>query len=144
MNENDISQIIVKSAIEVHRALGGPGLLESVYEQALEWELKTAGLLVERQRELPVLYKGVTLAVPLRLDLVVAHLVIVECKATLDHHPIFEAQLLTYLRITGLHLGLLVNFGFPVVTRGISRVVNGLEEKQEMRAGIRKVERSAT
>jgi GxxExxY protein len=144
MNENDISQIIVKSAIEVHRALGGPGLLESVYEQALEWELKTAGLLVERQRELPVLYKGVTLAVPLRLDLVVAHLVIVECKATLDHHPVFEAQLLTYLRITGLHLGLLVNFGFPVVTRGISRVVNGLEEKQEMRAGIRKVERSAT
>jgi GxxExxY protein len=84
------------------------------------------------------------LAVPLRLDLVVAHLVIVECKATLDHHPVFEAQLLTYLRITGLHLGLLVNFGFPVVTRGISRVVNGLEEKQEMRAGIRKVERSAT
>jgi GxxExxY protein len=130
MNENEISGIIVKSAVDVHRTLGGPGLLESVYEQALEWELKTAGLRVQRQLELPIRYKGATLAVPLRLDLVVERLVIVECKATLNHHPVFESQLLTYLRVSGLRLGILVNFGFPVVARGISRVVNGLEEEE--------------
>ncbi|MBN1439014.1 MAG: GxxExxY protein [Anaerolineales bacterium] len=133
MNENEISQIVVKSAIEVHRTLGGPGLLEFVYEQALEWELKNAGLAVERQLELPVRYKGVVLAVPLRLDLVVGKIVIVECKATTENHPVFESQLLTYLRISGLHLGLLVNFGFPVVARGISRVVNKLEETETPR-----------
>ena len=128
MNENEISQIVVQSAIEVHRTLGGPGLLESIYEQALEWELTKAGLVVERQCEIPVHYKGVLLPVPLRLDLIVENLVIVECKATMDHHPVFESQLLTYLRVTGLHLGMLVNFGFPIVSRGISRVVNKLEE----------------
>jgi GxxExxY protein len=83
---------------------------------------------VERQYEKPVHYKGVLLPVPLRLDLIVENLVIVECKATMDHHPVFESQLLTYLRVTGLHLGMLVNFGFPIVSRGISRVVNKLEE----------------
>jgi GxxExxY protein len=144
MHENEISRIIVQSAIEVHRTLGGPGLLESVYEQALEWELKAAGLRVQRQLELPVRYKGVTLAVPLRLDLVAEHLVIVECKATLNHHPVFESQLLTYLRISGLRLGLLVNFGFPVVVRGISRVVNGLPEDEGDGTGIRRTRRSVT
>jgi GxxExxY protein len=128
MNENDISQIVIQSAIEVHRTLGGPGLLESIYEQALDWELRHNGLSVERQCELPVRYKGILLPVPLRLDLIVENLVIVECKATMDHHPVFESQLLTYLRVTGLHLGMLVNFGFPIVSRGISRVVNKLEE----------------
>jgi GxxExxY protein len=143
MNENEVSGIIVKSASKVHRTLGGPGLLESVYEQALEWELKAAGLQVHRQLELPVRYKGVTLAVPLRLDLVAEHLVIVECKATLNHHPVFESQLLTYLRISGLRLVLLVNFGFPVVVRGISRVVNGLEQDDGDWAGIRRAKRWA-
>ena len=136
MHENEISQIVVKSAIEVHRTLGGPGLLELIYEQALEWELRNAGLAVERQLEIPVRYKNVVLAVPLRLDLVVEQLVIVECKATLEHHPVFESQLLTYLRVTGMHLGLLVNFGFPVAARGISRVVNKLEETPVARSGI--------
>jgi GxxExxY protein len=133
MNENDISQIVIQSAIEVHRTLGGPGLLESIYKQALEWELKKAGLVVEPECEIPVRYKGILLPVPLRLDLLIENLVIVECKATLDHHPVFESQLLTYLRVTGLHLGMLVNFGFPIVSRGISRVVNKLEEKQACR-----------
>jgi GxxExxY protein len=128
MNENDISQIVIQSAIEVHRTLGGPGLLESIYEQALDWELRHNGLSVEHQCELPVRYKGILLPIPLRLDLIVENLVIVECKATLDNHPVFESQLLTYLRVTGLHLGLLVNFGFPIVSRGISRVVNRLKE----------------
>ena len=141
MHENEISRIIVQSAIEVHRTLGGPGLLESVYEQALEYELRAAGLQVQRQLELPVRYKGVVLAVPLRLDLVAEHLVIVECKATLNHHPVFESQLLTYLRISGLRLGLLVNFGFPVVVRGISRVVNGLPEDEGDGTGIRRTRR---
>ncbi len=126
MNENEISKYIVDSAIEVHRTLGGPGLLESVYEGALELELRHRNLRIARQRELPVFYKGVLLPIPLRLDLVVEELVIVECKATLDNHPIFESQLLTYLRVSGLKLGILVNFGFPAVSRGISRVVNGL------------------
>jgi GxxExxY protein len=128
MNENVISQIVINSAIEVHRALGGPGLLESVYELALDWELRQSGLSVKRQCEVPVRYKGILLPIPLRLDLIIENLVIVECKATEDHHPVFESQLLTYLRVTGLHLGLLVNFGFPIVSRGISRVVNNLRE----------------
>ena len=128
MNENQISQIIINSAIEVHRTLGGPGLREIIYEQALEWELKKKGLEIKRQQEIPVFYKGVLLPVPLRIDLIIEGLVIVECKATVENHPVFESQLLTYLRVTGLHLGMLVNFGFPIVSRGISRVVNKLEE----------------
>lgn len=128
MNENEISQIIVNSAIEVHRSLGGPGLLEIIYEHALEWELQKKGLTVKHQCEIPVYYKGILLPVPLRLDLLIEDLVIVECKATMENHPVFESQLLTYLRVTGLHLGMLVNFGFPVVSRGISRVVNKLRE----------------
>lgn len=128
MNENDISQIVIQSAIEVHRTLGGPGLPETHYEQALNWELKHSGLSVERQCELPVRYKGILLPVPLRLDLIIEGLVIVECKATMENHPVFESELWTYLRVTGFHLGLLVNFGFPIVSRGISRVVNHLRE----------------
>jgi GxxExxY protein len=133
MNENQISQIIVNSAIEVHRTLGGPGLREIIYEQAFEWELRNKGLEIKRQQKIPVYYKGVLLEVPLRLDLIIEDLVIVECKATMENHPIFESQLLTYLRVTGLHLGLLVNFGFPIVSRGISRVVNGLDENSPCR-----------
>ncbi|MBN2085904.1 MAG: GxxExxY protein [Anaerolineales bacterium] len=132
MNENEISKIIVEAAIEVHRTLGGPGLLESVYEHALEMELRQKDLAVVRQKELPVIYKGVLLPIPLRLDLLVEKLVIIECKATLDHHPVFESQLLTYLRISGLRLGLLINFGFPIVKRGISRVVNGFPDDQRI------------
>jgi len=128
MNENEISQIIITSAIEVHRTLGGPGLLESIYEQALVWELNREGLKIKQQSEIPIRYKGILLPVPLRLDLIVENLVIIECKATMEHHSLFESQLLTYLRVTGLHLGMLVNFGFPIVSRGISRVVNQLPE----------------
>ena len=128
MNENDISQIVIQSAIEVHCTLCGPGLLETIYEQALSWELSKNGLAIERQCEIPVHYKGVLLPVPLRLDLIVEDLVIVECKASMDHHTVFESQLLTYLQVTGLHLGLLINFGFPIVSRGISRVDNKLRE----------------
>ncbi len=126
MNENEISRVIVDSAIEVHRTLGGPGLLESVYEEAFAWELGHRGLGVRRQVPVPVVYKGQTLATPLKLDLLVNQLVIVECKATTDYNAIFEVQLLTYLRLTNLKLGLIINFGERLVKDGIHRVINGL------------------
>jgi GxxExxY protein len=126
MHENDISKLVLDAAIEVHRTLGGPGLLESVYEEALAWELQQRGLSVERQKRVPILYKGRILVCPLYLDLLVGGKVIVECKATTDYHPIFEAQTLTYLRLTGLKLGLIINFGEQLVKDGYVRVVNGL------------------
>jgi len=126
MTENEISRHIVEAAIEVHRTLGGPGLLECVYEVGLVWELQRSSLDVQRQVVLPIPYKNHTLASPLRIDLIVGALVIVECKAVVQYNSIFEAQVLTYLRLTGLKLGLVVNFGERVVKDGIHRVVNGL------------------
>lgn len=126
MNENDISRHIVEAAIEVHRTLGGPGLLESVYEEALVWELQQRDLSVQRQVTLPIPYKGHTLASPLRIDVIVNKLVVVECKAVTQYNAIFEAQTLTYLRLTEMKLGLVVNFGARMVKSGIHRVVNGL------------------
>ena len=126
MHENQISRVIVQSAIEVHRTLGGPGLLESVYEEALAWELTQRGLTVERQKPVPIRYKQQNLATPLRLDLLVSGKVIIECKATTQYNTIFETQTLTYLRLTGCKLGLVINFGEKLVKDGIHRVVNGL------------------
>jgi len=126
MDENQISRVIVQAAIEVHRTLGGPGLLESVYEEALAWELSQRALTVVRQKPVPITYKGQTLTTPLRLDLLVGDKVIVECKATTKYSPIFESQTLTYLRLTGCKLGLVINFGERLVKDGIHRVVNGL------------------
>jgi GxxExxY protein len=124
VTENEISRHVVESAIEVHRTLGGPGLLESVYEEALVWELVQRGLEVQRQVLLPIPYKDRILASPLRIDLIVGGLVIVECKAVTQYNPVFEAQALTYLRLTGLKLGIVINFGERVVKNGIHRVVN--------------------
>jgi GxxExxY protein len=118
--------MILDAAIEVHRTLGGPGLMESVYEEALAWELQQRGLPVERQKPIPVTYKGQTLGVPLRLDLLVGDKVIVECKATNKYNPIFETQILTYLRLTGIKLGLVINFGEKLIKNGFHRVVNRL------------------
>jgi len=126
MTENEISRIIVESAIEVHRELGGPGLLESVYEEAMVEELTRRGLQVERQLHVPIIYKGKFLGNPLRLDLKLNGLVLVANKAVNQWNPIFEAQMLTYLRLTGLKLGLVINFGEQFVKNGIRRVVNGL------------------
>ncbi|MCJ7754999.1 MAG: GxxExxY protein [Thermoanaerobaculales bacterium] len=128
MDENEISKVIVDAAIEVHRELGGPGLLESVYESALAFELEERGLTVERQRVVPIVYKGKRLPGDLRLDMIVNDLVIVECKATSIYSSVFEAQALTYLRLLDLKLALVVNFGKGLVSKGIRRVVNGLEE----------------
>jgi GxxExxY protein len=126
MHENQISKILLDAAIEVHRTFGGPGLLESVYEEALAWELRQRGLTIERQKLVPIEYKGQTLGTPLRLDLLIGGKVIAECKATTDYSPIFEVQTLTYLRLTGLKLGLVINFGERLVKDGFHRVVNNL------------------
>ena len=126
MTEDVISNHIVKAAIEVHRTLGGPGLLESVYEEALAWELSAHGLFVQRQLSLPITYKGNQLGSPLKIDLLIENLVIVEVKATVSYNTIFESQTLTYLRLLGLRLGMVVNFGEKLVKNGIHRVVNGL------------------
>ena len=127
MTENELSAIIVDAAIEVHRELGGPGLLEDVYEE----ELRLRGMLVERQIPVPIVYKGRVLGKPLRLDMKVQHLVLVDNKAVTQWNPVFEAQMLTYLRLTGLKLGSVINFGERFVKNGIHRVVNGLAEDLE-------------
>jgi len=125
MRENEISAQIVDAAIEVHRTLGGPGLLESVYEEALVWELGLRGFEVQRQLLLPIRYKEQQLAAPLKLDLLVNNLVIVECKAVTEYNAIFEAQALSYLRLTNLKLALVINFGEKLVKNGIRRVIYG-------------------
>ncbi len=127
MHPNDVSERIIGCAIEVHRQLG-PGLLESIYEEALCYELKAAGLRFERQQPVPVKYKETVLATPLRLDLIVEERVIVDVKAKVKVTPIDEQQLLTYLRLRHVHLGLLLNFHLATLVDGIHRVVNRLEE----------------
>ncbi len=124
--EDRISRVIIGAAIEVHRTLGGPGLLESVYEEALVWELQRQGCAIERQKLVPIYYKDQLLAAPLRIDLLVDELVIVECKATSEYNSIFEVQTCTYLRLLQLKLGIVINFDERLVKDGIHRVVNGL------------------
>jgi GxxExxY protein len=126
MTEDEISRFIATAALKVHRTLGGPGLLEKVYEEALVYELTQCGLTVERQKSFPISYNGSSLATELRIDVVVAGKVIVECKAAAGYNPVFAAQALTYLRLSGLKLALVINFGKPLVKDGIRRVVNGL------------------
>ena len=120
---NELSKLIVDASIEVHRFLG-PGLLESAYEAALCHELNLRGIPFERQKSMPVSYKGVKINCGYRLDLLVDRLVVVELKAIERMEPIFEAQLLTYLKLTNLWLGMLLNFNVPVMKRGLRRIVN--------------------
>ena len=127
MKENEISERVIGRAIEVHRQLG-PGLLESVYEEALCYELSTAGLRFERQQRVPIKYKDVLLATPFRLDLIVEQKVIVDNKAKSELTPIDKQQLLTYLRLCNVQLGLLINFNLPTLVDGLHRVVNNLRE----------------
>ena len=124
--ENDLSYKIIGAAIEVHKTLGGPGLLESIYESALCYELTLNGLQIQQQVIVPVKYKNKVIRDPLYLDILVENKVIIEVKASEREHAIHQAQLLTYLRLTGLKLGLLINFGQECVKEGIHRVVNGL------------------
>jgi GxxExxY protein len=123
--ENALSYKIIGAAIEVHRTLGGPGLLESIYESALSHELSLQGLRVKSQVPVEVNYKGVKIRDPLIMDILVDDRIIVEVKATENENIIHQVQLLTYLRLTGLRLGLLINFGSRHVKEGIKRVING-------------------
>jgi GxxExxY protein len=120
----DLTREIIAAAIEVHRALG-PGLLESAYEECLCHELHLRNIAFRRQVDLPVKYKNVHLDCGYRLDLVVDEKVVVELKAMEGIQPVHEAQLLTYLRLSGLRVGLLLNFGAPALRRGgiIRRIV---------------------
>ena len=124
-SEDLLSKSIITAAIEVHRNIGS-GLLESAYEQCLYKELVEAGIDVERQVQLPVNYKGMRLDCGYRLDLVVDMLVIVELKVVRRLEPIHDAQLLTYLRLSGMKLGILLNFNVLLMRDGIKRVVNDL------------------
>lgn len=124
MNENDISSKIIGACIEVHQQLG-PGLLESSYEHCLAYELKRLGLDVKRQEALPIIYKEVKLDAGYRIDLIVEDKVIVEIKSVEKLAPIHTAQILTYLKLKDLKLGLLVNFNSVKVIDGIKRVING-------------------
>ena len=124
MDENAVSKEVLDAAIAVHRTLGGPGLLESVYQDALAYELAQRGLKVAKEVLVPVVYKGVVVGDPLRIDLLVEDRVVVECKATDKDNPIYAIQTLTYLRLLNLHLGLLVNFGKETLIAGFKRIVN--------------------
>ena len=125
MIENELSGEIIGAAIEVHRVLG-PGLLESVYEEAFAIELQDRNLLVSRQIEVPLVYKGRRLQNLLRMDLLVADLIVVEVKSVERILPVHEAQLLSYLRLAQKKLGLLINFNSTVLSRSVRRIVNHL------------------
>jgi len=126
MTINELSGIVIGAAIEVHKGLG-PGLLESAYENCLCHELQLRNVIFERQKPLPVTYKGVNLDCGYRLDVVVQGMLVLEVKACDTIAPIHLAQLLTYLKLSGLSLGLLLNFNVPVMRDGIVRVANELK-----------------
>ena len=121
---NELSHRVIGLCIEVHRELG-PGLLESAYEEALAYELTNAGLSFERQRAAPLKYKGANLNCDYRLDFVIERQLIVELKAVGELLPVHQAQLLTYLKLERLNLGLLVNFNETTLKDGVRRVVTG-------------------
>jgi len=127
MNENQIAAAVVDAAFKIHTTLG-PGLLESVYEAILEYELKKRGLRVAQQVALPVYYEEVKLNVGFRIDLLVNEKVIIEIKSVEALAPIHRKQLETYLRLMDLHLGLLINFNVELIKHGIQRVVNRLAD----------------
>jgi GxxExxY protein len=123
--ENELSRRVIGAAIEVHRELG-PGLLESINQEALALELLAAGMAIKRHADVPVRYKGKVLSAPLQLDMVVNDAIIVELKSVERLADVHEAQLLSYLRLSRRKLGLLINFNTQVLTRSVRRVVNGL------------------
>ncbi|MCX6959419.1 MAG: GxxExxY protein [Verrucomicrobia bacterium] len=127
MKENEIGTRVIEAAITVHRELG-PGLLESVYEVVLARELQDLGLNVERQVPVPITYKGVRFDEGFRADLIVENKVLLELKSVERMMPAHKKQVQTYLKLTGLKLGYLLNFGEDVLKSGITRCVNGLED----------------
>ena len=127
MHENEISGIIVDAAYKIHTTLG-PGLLESVYERVLAYELEKRGLNVERQSPVPIIYDGVTFDEGYRLDLLVEGQVVVEIKSIDEVIPLHKKQLLTYLQLKDKRLGLLINFNVELIKQGITRTANNLPE----------------
>lgn len=125
LNENNLARIIVNTCYNIHYELG-PGLLESVYEEILYYELTSLGYNVERQKALPVFWKDLKMDIGFRADLIVENKVVVELKSVEMIAPVHPKRLLTYLRITNLKLGLLINFNEALIKNGITRVVNGL------------------
>lgn len=125
MNENEISAIVVNCIFKVHNILG-PGLLESAYEECLFYELKKTGLKIQKQKPQPLIYEEVHLEVGYRLDFLVNEQVIVELKAVDALNGVHMAQVLTYLKLSGCKLGILVNFNVDLIKNGIKRVVNKL------------------
>lgn len=125
MTENELSGIIVNAAFEIHSTLG-PGLLESVYEEIMIHELQTMKLNVERQKPICVEWKGIKLEQGFRADIIVENKVIVELKSIEEIAPVHSKTLLTYLRVTGFKLGILINFKEALIKNGIRRVVNNL------------------
>ena len=129
MTENEIARIIVNTAYNIHVKLG-PGLLESIYEEIMCFELESEGLLVERQKALPVFWKGLKMNMGYRADLFIENKVIIEIKSVDKLAPVHPKQLLTYLRITDKRLGLLINFNEVLIKNGITRIVNNLPENK--------------
>ncbi|MCD0456550.1 GxxExxY protein [Chryseobacterium sp. LC2016-27] len=125
MTENELSYKIIGAALEVHKTLG-VGLLENAYEVALAYELKELGLKVESQLLLPLKYKSELIDNAYRIDLIVENKIIIEIKSVVEIHPIFYSQVLTYLKLTDIKLGLLINFNTPLIKDGIHRIVNKL------------------
>ena len=128
MTENEIAKKIMDASFDIHRNLG-PGLLETVYEVILAKKLTEMGLGVERQVSVPIRFEGFTFDEGFRADLIVEEKVIVELKSVERMLPVHAKQLLTYLRLTGLRLGLLINFGENLLKHGFKRVVNGLDDQ---------------
>lgn len=125
MTENELSKIIVDTAFKIHSNLG-PGLLESVYEEIMYFELQKKGLYVERQKGIPVVWDSLKMELGFRADLIVEKKVIIELKSVDAIAPVHPKQLLTYLKLTGLKLGLLINFNEPLIKDGLIRIVNSL------------------
>jgi GxxExxY protein len=117
-----VGKAVLDAAYKVHTALG-PGLMEAVYEACLEYEIRNSGLVVVTQQPLPVVYQDVRIAAGLRLDMLVENCVIVELKAVEKMIPLYQAQLMTYLKLTGLRLGYLINFNVPHLVEGIKRLI---------------------
>ncbi len=124
MNENELATKVIGLAIEVHRALG-PGLLESAYEECLYYKIINSGLRAEKQKAMPLVFEGVHLECGYRIDILVENSLVVEVKSCDAMHPIFLAQILTYLRLGDYRLGLLINFNVELLRDGIKRVING-------------------
>jgi GxxExxY protein len=124
MTENEISRITFDAALTVHKALG-PGLLESAYEECMYYELQKSGLNIQKQKPLPLIYEEVHLEIGYRVDIIIENKFIIEIKAVEALNDVHMAQILTYLKLSGCKLGMLINFNVELIKNGVKRVING-------------------